>query len=163
MKALRRSFLCSNFAEYAVLAKSTSFWLAFLHRNLTWGSNGSWLSKWISRSFSHLLLEMTIPSILIWISCVYFVGRCDFSGFTFRRLSMNHQSKVLEIFPRLCNTLFIFLLVEWGLLSPTYMEQVAKKYVQQQWSKYGALWKPEDNFRPLTVRVIQFHSLFSFS
>ena len=98
MKALRRSFLCSNFAEYAVLAKSTSFWLAFLHRNLTWGSNGSWLSKWISRSFSHLLLEMTIPSILIWISCVYFVGRCDFSGFTFRRLSMNLRVKYLRFF-----------------------------------------------------------------
>ena len=65
MKALRRSFLCSNFKEYAILAKAFSFWLAFLHRNLTWGSNVSLLSKWIPRSFSHLLLEMAISPMLI--------------------------------------------------------------------------------------------------
>ena len=40
MKALR-SFLCSNFKEYAILAKAFSFWLAFLQRDLTWGSNVS--------------------------------------------------------------------------------------------------------------------------
>ena len=33
MKALRRSFLCSNFKEYAILAKACSFWLAFLQRD----------------------------------------------------------------------------------------------------------------------------------
>ena len=64
MKALR-SFLCSNFKEYAILAKAFSFWLAFLQRDLTWGSDVSLLSKWIPRNFSHLLLEMTISPMLI--------------------------------------------------------------------------------------------------
>ena len=65
MKALRRSFLCSNFKEYAILAKEFSFWLAFLQRDLIWGSNLSLLSKWKPRSFSHLLLEMAISPMLI--------------------------------------------------------------------------------------------------
>ena len=38
MKALRRSFLFSNFKENAILAKEFSFWLwlAFLQRDVTW-------------------------------------------------------------------------------------------------------------------------------
>ena len=65
MKALRRSFLWSNFKEYATLAKACNFWLAFLQRDLTWGSNVSLLSIWIPRSFSHSLLEMAISPMLI--------------------------------------------------------------------------------------------------
>ena len=108
MKVLR-SFLCSYFKEYAILAKAFNFWLDFLQRDLRWSSSVCLLSKWIPRSFSHLLLEMAIPRMLIQISCVEFV-RCDFSGFSFRRLSVNHLNKVLEIFSRSCNTLFKFML-----------------------------------------------------
>ena len=112
MKALRRrSFICSNFKEYAILAKAFSFWLVLLERDLTRGSNVSFLSKWIPRSFSHLLLEMAILPMLIWISCVEFVRRCDFSGFAFRKLAVNHLNKVFEFFSRSCNTLFKF--VRW--------------------------------------------------
>ena len=39
MKALRRTFLCSNFKEYATLAKAFSFCLAFMHKDLIGGSN----------------------------------------------------------------------------------------------------------------------------
>ena len=77
MKALRR-FLCSNFKECIILAKAFSFWLAFLQRDLTWGSNISLLFIRMLRSFSHLLLDIAIPPILIWISCVEFFRRCDF-------------------------------------------------------------------------------------
>ena len=117
MKALKRSFLWSNFKEYAILAKAFNFWLAFLQKDLTWGSNVSLLSIWIPRSFSHLLLEISISPMLILISCAEYVRRCDFSGFSFRRLSVNHLNKVSEIFPRSCNTLFKFMLDEWGVLS----------------------------------------------
>ena len=44
MKALRRSFFCSNFKEYEILAKAFNFRLAYLRRDLTWGSNISLLS-----------------------------------------------------------------------------------------------------------------------
>ena len=117
MKALRRGFLCANFKEYAILAKTLSFWQVFLQRDLTWGSNISLLPIWIPRSFSHLLLEMAIPPILIWLSCVEFVRRCEFSGFAFRRLSAKHLNEVFDSFSKSCNTLFKFLLVEWGVLS----------------------------------------------
>ena len=63
MKALRRSFISSNFKEHAILAKAFSFWLAFLRIDLTWGLDVNLLSIWIPRSFSHLLLEMTLPSM----------------------------------------------------------------------------------------------------
>ena len=116
MKALRRSFLWSNFKEHAILAKAFSFWLSFLQRDLTWCSNVNLLSIWIPWSFSHLLLEMAIPYMLIWISCAEFVRKWDFSGFGFRRLSVNHLNKVSDIFSRSCNTLFKFMLVEWGVL-----------------------------------------------
>ena len=115
MKALR-SFLCSNFKEYAILAKAFSFWLAFLQRDITSGSNVSLSSKCIPRSFSHLLLEIAISPMLILISCVEFV-RCDFSGYAFRRLSINHLNKVFKVFSRSCNTLLKFMLDEWGVLS----------------------------------------------
>ena len=78
MKALRRGFLCSNFKEYAIPSKAFSFWLAFLQRDLTSGSNVSLLSKWIPRSFSHLLFEMVIQPMLIWVSCDEFVLRMLF-------------------------------------------------------------------------------------
>ena len=55
IKALRRSFLCSSFKEYEILAKAFSFWLAFLRRDLTWGSDISLWSVWMPRRFSHLL------------------------------------------------------------------------------------------------------------
>ena len=61
MKALRRRFLCSNFKEYAILAIAFSFLLVFWRRDPILGSNESLLSIWIPRSFSHLVLEMTIP------------------------------------------------------------------------------------------------------
>ena len=98
MNALRKSFLYSNFKEYAILAKAFDFWLAFLQRDLTWGSNFSLWLKWIPRSFLHLLLEMAISPILILSSRVEFLRRCGFSGFAFRRLSVNHLNKVFEIF-----------------------------------------------------------------
>ena len=98
MKALKRSFLWSNFKEHAILAKTFSFWPAFLQKGLTWGSNVNLLSIWIPRSFSHLLLEMAIPPMLIWISCADFVRRCDFSWFAFRRLLVNYLNKVFDIF-----------------------------------------------------------------
>ena len=88
MNVLRRSFLRSNFKEHAILAKAFSFWPAFLQRDLTWGLNVNLLAIWILRSFSHLLLEMAIPSMLIWIFCVEFVKWFDFSGFVFRRLTV---------------------------------------------------------------------------
>ena len=112
MKALKRSFLCSNFKEYTILAKAFSFWLTFLQGDLTWGSNVSLLPMWIPSSFSHLLLEMGIPPMVIGISCVEFVRRCYFSGFAFRRLSVNDLNKVFDIFSISCNTLFKFMLVE---------------------------------------------------
>ena len=43
--------------------------------------------------------------------------RCDFFVFAFRRSSVNHLNKVFEIFSRLSNTLFKFILDEWGVLS----------------------------------------------
>ena len=64
-----KSFLWSNFKKHAILAKAFSFWLAFLHRDLTRDSNANLLSIWIPRAFSHLLLEMAISPMLIWISC----------------------------------------------------------------------------------------------
>ena len=39
-------------------------------------------------------------------SCIEFVRRCDFSGFAFRRLSVNDLNNIFEIFSRSCNTLF---------------------------------------------------------
>ena len=57
MNALKRSFLCSNFKEHAILAKAFSFRLAFLQRDITWGSNVSLLPKWIPRSFSNFFVE----------------------------------------------------------------------------------------------------------
>ena len=85
-----RSILYANFKEYVTLAKAFSFCLAFLQWDLTWSSNVSLLLIPIRRSYSHLLLEMAITSILTRISCVEFERRCDFSEFTFRRLSVNH-------------------------------------------------------------------------
>ena len=41
MKALRRSFLCSNFKEYAILAKAFSSWLAFFFRAILYGAQMS--------------------------------------------------------------------------------------------------------------------------
>ena len=40
-----------------------------------------------------------------------------FSGFAFRRLSVNDLNKVFEIFSRSCNTLLKFMLDKWGMLS----------------------------------------------
>ena len=65
MKALRRSFLLSNFKENAILAKAFGIWLVFLQADLTWDLNVTLLSIWIPRGFSHLILEMAIPPILI--------------------------------------------------------------------------------------------------
>ena len=104
-----------NFNEYAILAKSFSFWLAFLQRDLTWGSNVSLSSKWIPISFLYLLLQMAVSPMLIWISCVESVRRCDFCGFAFRRSLVNRLKKVFETFSRSCNTLFK--LDDWGVLS----------------------------------------------
>ena len=43
---------------------------------------------------------------------------CDFFGFVFRRLSVNHLNKVLEIFPRSSNTLNKFMLDgKWVVVS----------------------------------------------
>ena len=77
MKELRRSLHWSNFKEHAILAKAMRFCLVFLQRDFIWGSNVSLLSIWIPRSFSHLLLEIAIPSILICWVCkedVTFLG-----------------------------------------------------------------------------------------
>ena len=133
-----RSILYANFKEYVTLAKAFSFCLAFLQWDLTWSSNVSLLLIPIRRSYSHLPLEMAITSILTRISCVEFERRCDFSEFAFRRLSVNdlnksvnhlnksvndlnesvnHLNKIFDIFSRSCNTLFKFILVEWGVLS----------------------------------------------
>ena len=65
LKELRRSFLLSHFEENAILAKAFGFWLVFLQADLTWDSNVTFLSIWIPRGFSYLILEMTIPPILI--------------------------------------------------------------------------------------------------
>ena len=86
MKAWRRSFLCSNFKECAILVK-----------------------------FLLSVRDGHSPNV-IWISCVEFVRRCDFSGFAFRRLLLNYLNKVPDIFSRWCNTLFKFMWVEWGML-----------------------------------------------
>ena len=51
-KSIRKSFLISNFKEYAMLGKSFSFLLAFCQKDLIWGSNVS-------------LLTITIPSMVI--------------------------------------------------------------------------------------------------
>ena len=106
MKALRRSFLCSNLKEYLIIKKAFNFWLAFLQRDLTCSSWGL-LSKWMPARFSHLLLEMAILPMLTWISCVEFVRRCDLSGFAFRRLSVNYLNKVFATFSCMIkNTIF---------------------------------------------------------
>ena len=104
-----------------MLVKGFSFWLAFLQRDLTWGSNVSLLSIWMPRSFSHWLLGMTISPILILLSCPELLKRCDFSGFTFRRVSVNYLNKVFVNFSRSCNTLFKVMLVEWGVLSSAWL------------------------------------------
>ena len=109
MKALK-SLLCTNFKEYVILAKAFSFLLASQKRDLTCGSNVILLSIWILRSFSNLLLEMAIPP-----------RRCDFSGFAFRRLSVNHLKKILDIFSRSRNSLFKLTLVEWGVLTSAWL------------------------------------------
>ena len=159
MKALRRSFLFSNFKEYAVLAKLFSFWLAFLQRDLTWGSNFSLLLILITRSFSHLLLEMAIPPMLIWIYLVVYLRRCDFSGFAFRRFSMKHLKKRFDYLSRLRNTLFKFMLSEWTVLSSGWL---AISRLGKNWNKLHRHMlnsndpsiNPQDNFRSRTVCAI---------
>ena len=42
--------------------------------------------------------HFTNVNMNLWISCVEFEGRCDFSEFTFRRFSLNHVNKVLALF-----------------------------------------------------------------
>ena len=63
-------------------------------RNRTRSSNASLLSISIPRSFSHLLLEIAMPSMFIRISRVVLVKRRDFSSFA----SVNHLNNYLIIF-----------------------------------------------------------------
>ena len=92
----------SNLKEYTVIAKALSFCREILH-----GPQMLACYKYgYPKAFPHLLSEMAIPPVLIWISCSGFVRRCDFSGFSFRRLLVNHLNKIFDICYRSCNTLF---------------------------------------------------------
>ena len=75
----------------------------------------------ISRRFSHLLLEIVVTPMLIWVCCVEFITKCDFSRFAFRRLSVNHLNKIFDIFYRSYNMLFKFMLVEWRILPSAWL------------------------------------------
>ena len=75
----------------------------------------------ISRIFSYIPLEMAVPPMLIWVRCVEFTRKCDFSGFEFRRLLVNHLNKVFYIFCKSDNMLFKFMLVEWRILPSAWL------------------------------------------
>ena len=80
--------------QYRQIVSGWSFCREILHGTQT----STCYNKWIPRSFPHLLLEIAIPTMLIWISCVVFVKIRDSSGFAFRRFSVNHLNKVLNLF-----------------------------------------------------------------
>ena len=183
MKRLKGSFLFPNQAK-VIFAKEFNFWLTFLQSDFTWDSNISLFSTLIPRNFSHLLLEMAILLMLIWIYFDVFVRRWDFSGFAFRRFLMNdftkgfrhprgvlHSLAIKNIFYDKMNLrLFYFRVTIWsffGAGSVVFCE--VQNWNKSYWnmlnsaSKYGALRNPEDDFGLQAIYAIKLHSLFPFS